>query len=284
MRRDTRTPAIPAGIGTSLPNTRMRPPKVVLLCAAAVTLLASCGDDRPPPTPEPAGTAGTSRVIYTTEGPATTGTTEPTATTEVTSTTTTEAASAPPAGDAEPPAPDNGGELEVDGDTTWHDVFDSLGPSEQACISEELGDDDLQSFLEQPVLWSRGVAGERALFPCLEPSEAGELLLAMMFAAIEEEGLTLGSEERACLRDQIGDIDWTTPGRTRLRRRLRGSGRSLIGVRDLRTGPADRRDGNSTRRPERRGASVPRGLDRGHPQRHADRLRPGRRSDRRRRS
>ena len=90
-------------------------------------------------------------------------------------------------------------------------MFDSLGPSEQACISEELGDDDLQSFLEQPVLWSRGVAGERALFPCLEPSEAGELLLAMMFAAIEEEGLTLGSEERACLRDQIGDIDWTTP-------------------------------------------------------------------------
>ena len=185
---------------------------VLLLCAAAGVLLVSCGDDRPPPTPEPAGTAGPSRIIETPE---------PTSATSTTS--TTEAADPPPpdagsadAAEQDSPAPaddswptsaDAGLDFEVDGDTRWQEVFDALTAAERSCIREALGDEMMEWFPETSVLASGDGVGVWLLLPCVEPRLVEFLILETLRVGVEEMGFTPGADELSCLREWVAGLD-----------------------------------------------------------------------------
>ena len=201
MRLGTRTPAIPAGIGTNLPKTWMRLPKGVLLCAAAVTLLVSCGDDRQPAA-EPTASA---------EAPATTEAPTP----PPTDPTPPPADDPPPDAEPAPAAADDseltsagaGLDIEVDGDTTWQEVFDALTPSERSCIREALGDEMMEWFPETGVLASDEGDAVWLLLPCVEPGLAEFLVIETMRAGLGEVDLTLGDDEVACLRQWVAGLD-----------------------------------------------------------------------------
>ena len=200
------------GSGGGRPRIGRRTAGVLLVCAAAGALLVSCGDDRPSPTPEPAGPAGPSRIIETPE---------PTPTTSTTS--TTEAADPPPqdagsADAAEPTAPappgdswptsaDAGLDFEVDGDTRWQEVFDALTAAERSCIREALGDEMIGWFPETSVLGSDDGVGVWLLLPCVEPRLVEFLILEAVRAGIEEAGFTPGADELSCLREWVAGLD-----------------------------------------------------------------------------
>ena len=203
--------------GGGRPRVARRTAGVLLLCAAAGVLLVSCGDDRPPPTPEPAGTAGPSRIIETPEPPPTTEAPEGTRTTSTTSTTEADeprlpaqdaelAAPAPPDG-TWPTSADAGLEFELDGDTPWQEVFDALTAAERSCIRDALGDDMMEWFPETSVQGPEGGDGVWLLLPCIEPRLAEFLIIDTMRAGIEEADFTPGADELACLREWVAGID-----------------------------------------------------------------------------
>ena len=163
-------------------TTGGRFPAIVLLCAAAVTLLLSCGDDSQPTAPD-TGTTGT--------------------------TGTTEVAAPPPTDTPQPTAPDTARRLDIDGETTWQEVFDTFAASEQSCSREALGGERLHSLLEQRVVEGDMDGGEWSLFSCLESRDAGSLLLSALIAGIEwDEGLVLDAAQRACLQEWISGFNW----------------------------------------------------------------------------
>ncbi|MCY4632013.1 MAG: hypothetical protein OXE75_14190, partial [bacterium] len=81
---------------------------------------------------------------------------------------TTEVAAPPPTDTPQPTAPDTARRLDIDGETTWQEVFDTFAASEQSCSREALGGERLHSLLEQRVVEGDMDGGEWSLFSCLE--------------------------------------------------------------------------------------------------------------------
>ena len=113
---------------------------------------------------------------------------------------------------SEPPV--EGGEFDIDEDTTLREVFGAFAGSEQACVRDAVGDDALESMLDISVLSEGGMEQSMAeIFVCLDPQTAREFFvsatMAAMIAGAAEEGLSteVGSDERACIRDRFADVN-----------------------------------------------------------------------------
>ena len=91
--------------------------------------------------------------------------------------------------------------MNIDSETAWQAVFDTLDASEQSCIRSALGD-DMDSVLEQPVLDTGDWMEE--IYPCLDPEYAQAIFLSTAIAGMERDyGQTLREEEVSCLRELV---------------------------------------------------------------------------------
>ncbi len=98
-------------------------------------------------------------------------------------------------------------DIDIESDTVWREVFDTLTASEQTCIRGALGD-DLDSSLRQLVVSDDDTAEwEVSIFSCLVPETARAIFLSTFIAVIAEEELSLGEGEKSCLRGLVSDID-----------------------------------------------------------------------------
>ena len=160
---------------------------VGLLCLLAAALLSACGDGptaTPPPVP-PTPTAAPEPT------PAPTPTPTPTPT-PLPATPTPEQVGGP----AVP-------NLDIDADTRWRTLFDTLATSEQSCIRDALGD-ELASVLEQRVL-SEGDTerSDALLFGCLDPGTAAGVFLSVFVAQTPE----LTKDAAGCLAELLANTD-----------------------------------------------------------------------------
>ena len=94
-------------------------------------------------------------------------------------------------------------DVKVDTGTVWQEVFDALTASEQSCIRNALGEESLESALDQPVLKSDTAEWEVSIFVCLAPESADALFLSSLIAEMEE----LSEAEESCLRELVADSD-----------------------------------------------------------------------------
>ena len=167
-------------------------PRIAWLCLVAVILLAACGGEV-----DSNGSAATSTshsVTTTTLPPPTT--TVPSSTTVPTTTTTTL-----------PPRAERIATAVVERDTTWQDVFDTLTPSEQACIRDAVGA-GLDRVLMQKILDEDEISQqELALLPCLPPQLIKAVFLTGMIVGMEDDGLEVGEEQEACLQEVVDEVD-----------------------------------------------------------------------------
>ena len=106
------------------------------------------------------------------------------------------------------------GEFDIDVDTTLGEVYSAFAASEQACVRDVLGDDDLESMLDMTVLSQDGIDQSMAeISRCLNARTAREFFvsatIAAMVAGAEQQGLRteVGTDERACIRDRLADVD-----------------------------------------------------------------------------
>ena len=165
-----------------------------LMGLLAVALVTACGDETEPDstesptnTPAPTSTAMPTPVPPTampaptaapTQAPAVAPTTEP---------------------DTMPAIP----AIEFSPDMRWGDLYDALSEPEQACISNELGD-QLASVRDRPVL-SEGATepSQVSIVGCLSQETASELFLASFTAQLPP----LPEESEACVRGLLKDAD-----------------------------------------------------------------------------
>ena len=180
----------------SHPALKYRPPRVALLCLVAAVLVGACGDEeRPAAEPSPT----TLRSPTTTTQPA------PTTTTTTTTTTQPPTTTAPPT--TAPEDPTGAAKLDIDRDMVWRDVFEALTPAEQACVSDAVGA-ELDWVLRQGILDEDEVSQqELAVLPCLPPQQVRAIFLAGMMLGMEDDGVQVGEEQEACLREVVGEMD-----------------------------------------------------------------------------
>lgn len=178
--------------------------------ALAVILLAlvACGNETPPAGDAPPGGAG--QVSPTASGAGTTpGASERTGGQSSGQTPTATPESAPGRADTRTATdtPVAGLELMVDRGASWQELFDTLTSAEQACIREALGD-EARALLARHIL-SDGPDDQWQVevFSCLEPATARAVFLAGVIAGLEEDGVALGDEARACLREFAATLD-----------------------------------------------------------------------------
>ena len=100
-------------------------------------------------------------------------------------------------------------EIEVDGNTLWRDVYDTLSDSELSCLREELGDERLQVVLKLPIIFEGDAETWMATaYGCLLPERARTLSASALIAGIaQEEGVELSGSEQACVRESVSDIN-----------------------------------------------------------------------------
>ena len=167
-------------------------PTIAWLCLVAVVLLAACGDEE-----DRNGSAATST------SPSVTTTTLPTPTTPVppsTTAPTTTTTSLPPRAERDATAV-------IERDTVWQDVFDTLTPSEQSCISDAVGT-ELDWVLTQEILDEDEISQqELMLLPCLPPQLIRAVFLTGMMLGMEDDGMEAGEEEEACLQEAVDEMD-----------------------------------------------------------------------------
>ena len=175
-----------------------------LLCLMAVAL-AACGGDDPTATPTPEPTTQAAPVSTPVSTPAPTPTTPPTP--ELTVAATTPAPTRVPA----PPSPTperSGGTvesiIEVSGDTSWREIFDELSESEQSCIRGELGEETLESLLEQPNIAESDLQHlDVSMLGCLDEETASTLILTILAGQMGG----LSEESETCLRQLLENSD-----------------------------------------------------------------------------
>ncbi len=128
-------------------------------------------------------------------------------------------------------------EFDIDQETTYQEILDTLTASEQECVRDELDDGSFESALEWTVLgevtiWDVGMDAsfeeleeaqaakeelDASLYGCLDPEAARDLILATTIAAFESDTLQeslgaefdvdFGDDEKACLQNWIPSID-----------------------------------------------------------------------------
>jgi hypothetical protein len=100
-------------------------------------------------------------------------------------------------------------DIEVDSDSVWQEVFDTLTDSEQSCLRSELGAEQLEWALRQPVLdLSNPEQWQVAVFGCLAPDTARALFLSGFIGELQvDEDLEVSESELSCTREAIADLD-----------------------------------------------------------------------------
>lgn len=189
--------------------------KTGLLCLLTVVMLSAC-DDEPPPTelpgPSPAAASPTSAPVQPTSTPA--PTTEPTTnppplpatptpTGEPTATPTAPPATPTPVQDAVSAVRD----VDVDQDTRWQDLYDTITDSEQSCIRAKLGS-ELELALERAVTsmvrWGAEThLWDVAIFECFAPETAVDIFVALVTGGVAE----LSEEDEPCVRNLIAGVN-----------------------------------------------------------------------------
>ena len=174
--------------------------------AGLFILLAACGDDATPtatvtPLPQPVPVTTLPPII----------TPEPTATPTPPDPTTkvdrmqvrvgvhkADDAAAPTRGIATLP-------IDIDSDTTWRDLFETLSSSERNCMEVALGDDRELSMDSHILAEEFGPEyADFQLFTCLSPENARRLLVSGFLPAMGVEGEPSESE-MACLENHLAD-------------------------------------------------------------------------------
>ena len=93
--------------------------------------------------------------------------------------------------------------LDIDADTRWRTLFDTLATSEQSCISDTLGD-ELASVLERRVMAEGDTERSDALlFGCLDPATAVGVFLSVFVAQTPE----LTEDAAGCLAELLANTD-----------------------------------------------------------------------------
>ena len=126
---------------------------------------------------------------------------EPTAT-AVPATTTSE----PEVSEPEVPEPESGEALEFDVTlfTTWRDLYDQFAESEQMCILDGIGEEQLDTVLDRLVLSEEESEGWQVIFiDCVDAATAKAVWLGNMLASME--GLTEAGE--VCVRELVAGAD-----------------------------------------------------------------------------
>lgn len=180
------------------PSLNHHSAKVALMCLIAAMVVPACGEQTEPAT-EPPPTTSRPATITTLPAPTTTTTQLPTTTTVPPTTTAPQTAAAE--------ASDESDGLGFDRYTVWQDVFDTLTSSEQSCINDAVGA-ELDWVLKQPILDEDEISQEvLAVLPCLPPQVVKAVFLAGMMLGMEDDGVQVGDEQEACLREVVGEMD-----------------------------------------------------------------------------
>ena len=105
-------------------------------------------------------------------------------------------------------APVSPEDIEIDGDSTWREVFDQLNATEQSCIRDELGD-SLEAALERSLVHLEALSEpwEESLYGCLERETARLILLTVRAELVSRlpEGALEIDEQQARSTDDYGD-------------------------------------------------------------------------------
>ncbi len=183
--------------------TRSPPPirpysMLALLCLAVVLVFPACSD----------GAAPTTAPTSTTTLPSTTTTTTTTTTPPPTSTVPPTTTTVPPT-TTTPDASDGVGDLAIDRDSVWQDVFDALTFTEQSSVREAVGA-ELDWVLEQAIHKYELSDQEMVFFRNLPARLVRAVFLAGMTLGLEDEGLEVSEEQEACLREVVAQMDVVT--------------------------------------------------------------------------
>ena len=196
------------GMFESNPHTprRLRSRTVMAAALALALVAAACGGDDPTaaPTTSPVTTSTALQTPTTTAAsepePEDAAAVEP----EPADGQGTGAITAPDASEGTDPS---GGSLS--GELRWSDVLDDLSASDQACIRESLGEDDLDTVLARPVTSDDFPTDDDLLvLACIGRERARDVFLsALVWSMQSDSGIVIGDEETACLRESMAGID-----------------------------------------------------------------------------
>ena len=166
---------------------RVRPPRLLGVLAATIALASCGGGDSTQETTTTITSRTTNTAATTTHPPPRSSTT-----------TVTEAIEA--AADFD---------IRVDAYTEWEDVFDTLTTTEQECLRDSFEGGLLESVLARSVMPESDTpqAWEESIISCLAPQTTRALFLAFMVAGMEEEGLLIDTDAKACLDEWVEGID-----------------------------------------------------------------------------
>ena len=96
--------------------------------------------------------------------------------------------------------------IELDGDSTWQEVFDALSDAERNCIGAAYSEARLRSELSRSVIADEW---DEPLVSCLRPDNARALFLSNVIESLELElvGMGLSAEEESCLQDWVYNLN-----------------------------------------------------------------------------
>ena len=97
--------------------------------------------------------------------------------------------------------------FDVGPETTWRELFEAFEPAEQDCIRREFGDGLLEYMLAAEVLGEGNDDLVAYMFLCIGHENATEAYLSALVGAVAREGITLESEDVACLREVFAADD-----------------------------------------------------------------------------
>ena len=151
-----------------------------MVCLAAVVLFSACGGEADPAT----------EAIPTTTSP------EPTITIPPTTTV--------------PEASEEVADVEISPGTVWGDVFEMLADAQQSCVGDAVGA-DLDRVSSREILDEDEVSQqELALLPCLPPQILRTVFLTEMMLGIEDDGVAVAEEQKACLQKVVDKMGVAT--------------------------------------------------------------------------
>lgn len=178
-----------------------------IFAALVITvMLGACSDD-PGPTPAPTNTPMPTATAEATVIPTATPTPTPAATATPTPkfTPVPTATPVPTSEPATTPEPF----MAIDSDTTWGEAFEAFDPSERDCIRDAVDEDTLERALDAPIVYEGPTAPdwERPILSCVAPETVRTIIVSLVVAGMEGEGITVGEADRACLTEWAASYD-----------------------------------------------------------------------------